>query len=172
MKLLSGTNNKTTLQYMKQIFKMKTAFMGIMTAVAFSMAAEDAPKILSVQPLYGGSLNSMSANGLWAVGDVANPGNSAYTAFPRIVNATSGEVTELFDESQGLQQTPMGATCVSNDGKTVVGNYYGYPAVWKEGKGWTSLPRPAGRYDGGTVSGITPDGKYAVGRVSIEFFHE
>ncbi|MDE7420285.1 MAG: choice-of-anchor J domain-containing protein [Muribaculaceae bacterium] len=157
---------------MKQIFSIKTTFMGIMAAVSFSMAAEDAPRILTVQPLYGGALNSMSANGHWAVGDAVNPGNSSYMAFPRLVNATTGEVIELYSESEGIQQTPMGVSCVSNDGKTVGGSYLGYPGVWKEGKGWSSLPMPKGRYDGGTVSGITPDGKYAVGRVSIVLFHE
>ncbi|MDE5998189.1 MAG: choice-of-anchor J domain-containing protein [Muribaculaceae bacterium] len=157
---------------MKQIFSIKTTFMGIMAAVAFSMAAEDAPQILTVQPLYGGSLNSMSANGQWAVGDAPNPANSSFPAFPRLVNAATGEALELFSENEGLQSASIGATCVSNDGKTVGGSFYGYPAVWKEGAGWTSLPRPKGRYDGGTVSGITPDGKYAVGRVSIELFHE
>ncbi len=157
---------------MKHFFDIKSIMMGAFVATSLTVAAEDAPTILSVQPLYGGSLSSMSPNGQWAVGDAVNPANSAYMAFPRIVNTTTGETIELYGESEGLQQAPMGATCVSNDGKTVGGNYYGYPAVWKEGKGWTSLPRPAGRYDGGMVSSITPDGKYAVGRVSIELFHE
>lgn len=114
----------------------------------------------------------MSANGNWAVGDAPNPANSSYPAFPRLVNTTTGEVLELYTESEALQSASIGATCVSNDGKTVGGSFYGYPAVWKEGSGWTSLPRPKGKYDGGTVSAITPDGKYAVGRVSIELFHE
>ena len=112
---------------MKQIFSIKTTFMGIMAAVSFSMAAEDGPRILTVQPLYGGALNSMSANGLWAVGDAVNPGNSSYMAFPRLVNATTGEVIELYSESEGIQQTPMGVSCGSNDGKTVGGSYLGYP---------------------------------------------
>lgn len=157
---------------MKQIFNIKTVLMGTLAAVSFSMAAEDSPQIITVQPLYGGALTAMSANGQWAVGDAVNPSNSSFMAFPRIVNANTGEVTELFSESESIMQTPMGATCVSDDGKTVGGSYSGYPAVWKEDSGWSSLPRPLGRYDGGTVSGITPDGKYAVGRVSIELFHE
>ncbi|MDE5841047.1 MAG: choice-of-anchor J domain-containing protein, partial [Muribaculaceae bacterium] len=66
----------------------------------------------------------------------------------------------------------IAATCVSNDGKTVGGSYNGCPAVWKEISGWSLLPCPKGSYDGGLVSGITPDGKYAVGRASIELFNE
>ncbi|MDE6633386.1 MAG: hypothetical protein K2K23_10340, partial [Muribaculaceae bacterium] len=146
--------------------------MGAFAAISFTLAAEDAPKILTVQPLYGGSLNSMSADGSWAVGDAPNPANSSFPAFPRLVNTATGETLELYTESEGLQSAAIGATCVSNDGKTVGGSFYGYPAVWKEGIGWTSLPRPKGGYDMGTVSAITPDGKYAVGRISIQLFHE
>ena len=146
--------------------------LGALAAFSFSAAAEEAPAILTVQPLYQGALNNMSANGLWAVGDAVNPGNSSFTAFPRIVNASTGESVDLFTEEQSLMGTVMGASCVSDDGKTVAGNFDGYPAVWKEGKGWTSLPRPKGRYNGGLVSAMTPDGRYAVGRVSIDLFNE
>ena len=157
---------------MNQISKIKSILLGMFAAVSLSAVADDAPKILTVQPLYGGSLNSMSANGLWAVGDAVNPGNSSYMAFPRIVNTDTGEITELYSESEGLQQTPMSASCVSNDGKTVGGSLMGLPAVWKDGKGWSYLEIPKGKYNGGLVSGITPDGKFAVGRVSIELFNE
>lgn len=114
----------------------------------------------------------MSANGKWAVGDAVSPANSSYMAFPRIVNTATGEVTELFTEAEGLQQTAMGANCVSDDGKTVGGSYQGIPAVWQEGKGWTRLRMPSMKYNGGMVSAITPDGKYGVGRVSIDLFNE
>ncbi len=157
---------------MKQILNLKTILMGTLAAMSFSLSAADSPKILTVQPLYGGSLNTMSANGQWAVGDAVNPGNSSYMAFPRKVDTTTGETIELYSTSEGLLQTPMGATCISDDGKTVGGSYQGLPAVWKESDGWKYLSLPKGRYDGGTVSAITPDGKYAVGRVSIELFHE
>ncbi len=157
---------------MKQILNLKTMFLGALAAVSLTAAAEDAPKILSIQPLYGGSLNAMSANGQWAVGDASNPGNSAYMAFPRKVNTATGETIELFTEEEGLQQAPLAASCVSNDGKTVGGSCYGLPGVWKEGKGWASLEMPARKYNGGQVSAITPDGKYAVGRVSIDLFQE
>ncbi len=114
----------------------------------------------------------MSANGMWAVGDAVNPGNSAYMSFPRIVYTPTGETIELFTEDEGLQQTPLSATCVSDDGKTVGGSSYGLPSVWKEGQGWAYLEMPARKYDGGQVSAITPDGKYAAGRVSIGMFQE
>ncbi len=144
---------------------------GLFAAVSLSVAAEDAPRILTVQPLYGGSLNAMSPNGQWAVGDAVNPSNSMYMAYPRLVNTDTGENIELFSEREGLLQTPIGATCVSNDGNTVGGNYNGYPAVWKKDSGWAQLQVPRGN-NGGTVSNVTPDGKYAVGRVSIDLFME
>lgn len=157
---------------MKKIQILWAIALGLLATGSFSAAADDAPAILTVQPLYQGALNNMSANGLWAVGDAVNPSNSSFMAYPRLVNATTGETLELFTEDQGLMGTPMGATCVSDDGKTVGGSFSGYPAIWKEGKGWESLPRPAGKYNGGTVSALTPDGRFAVGRVSIELFNE
>ena len=88
---------------MNQISKIKSIMMGVFAAVSFTVAAENAPKILSVQPLYGGSLNSMSADGNWAVGDAPNPANSTFPAFPRLVNTATGESKVLYSESEGLQ---------------------------------------------------------------------
>ncbi|MDE6290239.1 MAG: Ig-like domain-containing protein [Muribaculaceae bacterium] len=157
---------------MNQISKIRMIALGALAAFSFTAAAEDAPAIMTVQPLYQGALHNMSANGQWAVGDAVNPANSSFMAFPRIFNVATGENIELFSENDALLGTAMGASGVSNDGKTVVGNFSGYPAVWKEGSGWTSLPRPKGAYNGGIVSAMTPDGHYAVGRVSIELFQE
>ncbi|MDE5814434.1 MAG: choice-of-anchor J domain-containing protein [Muribaculaceae bacterium] len=157
---------------MNRICKIKTIALGALAACWFSAVAEDTPVILTVQPLYDGALNNMSANGLWAVGDAVNPSNSSFLAYPRLVNTLNGETLELFSEDQALMGTPMSASCVSDDGKTVGGSYSGYPAVWKEGKGWKSLPMPAGKYNGGTVYDLTPDGRYAVGCVSIDLFQE
>lgn len=141
-------------------------------AFALSAFAQEKPNIMTISPLYGGALKNMSANGEWAVGDAVNPDNSSYSAFPRMVNTSTGETIELFTEKEGQQSAPIAATCVSNDGKRAAGSFYGYPAVWKEGKGWSSLTMPKGKYNGGLVSDMTPDGKYAVGRVSIDGFKE
>lgn len=157
---------------MTRISKFKTIALGVLAAFSFSAAAEEAPAIMTVQPLYGGPLTNMSANGLWAVGDAVNPANSSFMAYPRLVNVTTGDNIELFSGEEALLGTSMSATCVSDDGKTVAGYYSGYPAVWKEGSGWTTLPRPRGSYNGGIVSAMTPDGRYAVGRVSIDLFQE
>lgn len=153
---------------------MKLRYINICFALvfAFSAAAQEQPHILTVQPLYGGALSNMSANGEWAVGDAVNPGNSSVTAFPRLVNTATGETKVLFTEDEGIQQIPMGATCVSNDGLVAAGSYYNVPAVWKEGEGWSALQMPDDRYNCGLVSAMTPDGKYAVGRVSIDLFRE
>lgn len=157
---------------MIQIRKIKTIAMGALVAFSFSASAAESPSILTVQPLYDGPLNNMSASGLWAVGDAVNPNNSSYKAFPRLVNVSTGESIHLFDENQAMMGIEMGASCVSDDGKTVGGSYDGSPAVWKEGKGWQKLPLPKGRYDGGLISAMTPDGRYGVGRASIELFNE
>ena len=158
---------------MKQFFNIKSAMAAWLMAAAFSFAsAEEAPTILTIQPLYEGKINSVSNNGDWAVGDAVSPANSELKAFPRLVNTSTGETTELFSEAEGLQYAPIAAQCVSNDGKTVGGTYYGDPAVWKEGKGWTALPKPGRRFNQGYVSSVTPDGRYAVGCVSVDLFQE
>ncbi|MBD5274986.1 MAG: Omp28-related outer membrane protein [Bacteroides sp.] len=157
---------------MKQILDKRSTIVGAFAALTISMSADEVPGILTVPPLYGGALNSMSANGLWAVGDAVNPNNSSTTAFPRMVDVATGKTIELFTEDEGILATPMGATCVSDDGKVVGGSLTGLPAVWKEGIGWKSLQLPGIKYNGGIVSAITADGRYAVGRVSIDLFQE
>ncbi|MDE7409983.1 MAG: choice-of-anchor J domain-containing protein [Muribaculaceae bacterium] len=158
---------------MKDLSKIRKIAVGVLAAFSFTAAAEEAPAIITVQPLYQGALHNMSANGKWAVGDAVNPANSSFMAFPRIVDTATGETIELFSADDALMGTPMSAAAVSNDGKTVVGYSGGYcPAVWKKGSGWTLLPLPKGRYNGGQVSAVTPDGRYAVGRVSIDLFNE
>lgn len=138
---------------------------------AASTSAEQ-PGIITISPLYGGGLKALSANGRWAVGDASNPENGLFPAFPRIVETATGETIELFSESEGLQNAAMGATCISNDGKTVGGSYDGLPAVWTEEEGWMPLPLPASKFNTGTVSAMTPDGNLCVGRVSMDFFNE
>lgn len=157
---------------MKQILNLKSIMLGTFAALSLSAAADEQPTILTISPLYSGALSSLSANGQWAVGDAVNPDDSSITTYPRIVNVATGESIELFTDDEGMMSTPMGATCVSNDGKTVGGSYNRVPAVWKEGTGWKTLPMPKGKYNIGTVSAITPDGKYAVGRASIDLFYE
>lgn len=157
---------------MKQIFNLKSIMLGTFAAITLIATADEKPTILTISPLYSGSLSAMSANGQWAVGDAVNPDNSSYTCYPRMVNVASGETIELFSDTEGMMSTPMGATCVSNDGKTVGGSYNMVPAVWKEGTGWKTLPMPKGTYNTGTLSAMTPNGKYAVGRVSIDLFNE
>lgn len=157
---------------MKYNENIKSILTGVFAALTLTAAAADTPTIMTVQPLYGGSLSSISPNGQWSVGDAVNPDNSAITAYPRIVNVATGENIELFTADEAMMSTPMGATCVSNDGKTVGGSYNGTPAIWKEGTGWKNLPMPQQKYNAGTVTAITPDGKYGVGRVSIDLFKE
>lgn len=152
------------------IFKHIITYSSIL--LAFSMAAQEHPQILTVQPLYGGALANLSANGEWGVGDAVNPGNSSTKAFPRLVNTSNGVTKELFTEEEGTLQYPMSATCVSNDGHVAAGSYGNLPAVWKEGVGWSLLALPDDTYNCGIVSSMTPDGKYAVGRASIDLFRE
>ena len=63
------------MKIMKSIDTKKIICSALLGASAIwsVMAAGEAPRILTVQPHYGGALSVMSANGRWAVGDAVNP---------------------------------------------------------------------------------------------------
>ncbi len=146
------------------------ALLAISTAGA--SAQNDKPTVVTVPPLYEGALHSMSANGQWAVGYAANPENSSYAAFPRLVDAETGTVVELFTPQEGEQNLMISAKCVTNDGTLVGGSYLGMPSIWKESEGWVILPFPDESCTSGEVTAITPDGRYAVGRIWEDIFKE
>lgn len=106
---------------------------------------------------------AISDNGLWAVaerrpdydgGKVINLSDMTYVT---ITNANA----------QGENGRPLD---VSDDGNTVVGAYGNQdrpaPAVWRRATGeWSLLSFPDARFNGGYAHAVTPDGRWAVGRV-------
>lgn len=117
-----------------------------------------------------------SDNGKWAVVYGATT-EQQKNGKARIVNVETGETTvvrhssEEDDDAVGLYEIRD----ITDDGNTVVGaaggvfseggTYTGKPAYWnKKERDWNLLPMPEGMTTGIAVS-ITPDGKYAVGRV-------
>lgn len=107
----------------------------------------------------GSLFSAMSDNGKWAVAFGVNEATSQY-AFPKFINLSTGEITNLADEDGAIVSN---AQDITDDGKMVVGSYQGQPAYFNvETKSWTTLPF----YEGcntGCVNAVTPDGKYAVG---------
>lgn len=115
----------------------------------------------------GGSLERLSDNGLWAVGYGKSPISELGYSYPRLYNVKTKEMTWLYKEGDQQKVAEMMAKDVTNDGKTVVGQYNGKPATWNaDTKEWTILPyNSSAKYTTGTVNFITPDGKYALGTV-------
>ncbi len=101
----------------------------------------------------------LSDNGKWAVtsdcpdregGKVVDLSDNSFVTLT-MTNATGG---------YGAPQD------VSDDGNIVVGSYDGMAAMWTRAKGeWTILAYDKNKYGGGQVYQLTPDGKYAVGRL-------
>ena len=61
----------------------------------------------------------MSDNGLWIAAAGTEEENTLTSAYPSLVNATTGEVTELWE---GGNYSGYTANDVTDDGKTVVGS--------------------------------------------------
>ena len=111
----------------------------------------------------GSTFRAMSDNGKWAVAYGSNDATSQ-DAFPKFINLTTGEITNLADETGAIVSN---ASDITDDGKMVVGSYQGEPAYFNvQTKSWTVLPF----YEGcntGRVNAVTPDGKYAVGTCGL-----
>lgn len=148
---------------MNTVKALAISLIGFMPAV---LNAQKSPEIVTLPALNGGAFKSMSQSGEWLVGDATNPADESTRAYPRIYNTLTGKETRLFTAEQDKSGIDMGANCVSNDGKTVGGNFESMPAVWTETGGWKKLPVSVKNAVMGTVSAITPDGRYAVGRVN------
>ena len=158
---------------MKILKSLQTAFiLSAMLAVGFSAEAQsNTAKVTKLEFGDGSVFRGMSANGLWATAYGVNAGTSVYS-YPKLINVQTGEVTELFTSDESEIGDEGVANDVSNDGSIVVGNYGGKPAYYKVAdKTWTTLPMLLS-CTGGTVRGITGDGKYAVGTMGATLYQE
>lgn len=113
----------------------------------------------------GSTIRGMSDNGLWAVAYGPSTTNGSLYNYPKLINVKTKEVISLLDENSTETVHSCFGDDVSDDGKTIVGELNGKPAFWKSGTGWKTLPLPVG-WTEGLVDGITPDGKYGVGRAN------
>lgn len=106
---------------------------------------------------------SISDNGLWAVAERRPDYDGG-----KVINLSDmSYVTVTCDNEMGENGRPLD---VSDDGNVVVGAYGNQdrpsPAVWHRDTGkWTILGFPDSRFNGGYAHAVTPDGRWAVGRI-------
>ncbi len=124
------------------------------------LMAQSGKPIIHPYTLMGGNMSGMSDNGLWAI-STATTDDETGTG-PSLIDLIEGKITTLpIEEGQDAGI----ALDVTDDGKTIVGQYQGLPAYYKNGT-WTKLPMPSGtRGYTGQVQSVTPDGHIMVGMV-------
>lgn len=163
---------------------MKTRSITMFSALALSMwavtASGAAPKVVPFHFTHGGFVESVTPDGLWAVG-VPRSGDPCTVT--QIVNLSTGELITLpvnsiidqdGDPTEPIEGTEYYTSAVTADGKTIAGSVDGEPAIWKDGV-WTMLDFPNGRrqpYIGyyASVSSIKGDGKYITGMAYNDAF--
>ena len=109
-------------------------------------------------------ITALSDNGQWAVASGTDEENTTISGYPYLINATTGELTELW---QGEDFAGYTANDVTDDGKIVVGSYNGAAYYNADTKTWISLPVSEGA---GAAVTVTPDGKYIGGYGSAGSF--
>ncbi len=113
-------------------------------------------------------INGMSDNGKYAVAHGFSADNSLMQKGARLIEIDTDVVTDLAKNYSTNDYMSMGTADVTDDGSIVVGEFNHKPAYWSKSTGkWTILPCEEDEYFG-DVRSVTPDGKYAVGRQSID----
>ena len=113
----------------------------------------------------GSVIRGMSSNGKWAVAFGPSAADGGKYLYPKLINVTTDEVKELLTDEELAVVSECDATGVSDDGSIIAGSHNGIPAVYINNK-WAELPIPedAG-FGSGLLAALTPDGRYAVGRL-------
>lgn len=146
--------------------KASAILLPVLAACPFAVAnaqTDLTPEIIDPAPGSAVIISSISDNGKWGVcehgsttdGDIRPSGGV-------LINLETLEQISVSDPS-GLS----GVGDVTDDGSLIVGEAKGLPAYWSASTGkWTVLPLPAG-YSSGHLNAVTPDGRIAVGYVSL-----
>lgn len=113
-------------------------------------------KVIPIKfPQASGYFTSLSDNGLWATSVSVDESNATLVGYPYLINATTGEMKQLWTGSNAIGFT---ANDVTDDGKMVVGSADGHPAYYDVDAGkWVNLPG-----DGEALC-VTPDGSRIAG---------
>jgi hypothetical protein len=147
---------------MKNLPLSLLSFLGFSLMSAAQTSTVSYPKI---EPYSSGyMIVAITPNGEYAA--YTNRADEDATDGGRIVNIKTGEVTTV---TSTQSSTEFGTIAdVTADGNIAVGTFSAKPAYWtKSTKTWTYLPI-TGANKTGSVSAVTPDGKYAVGDDNLD----
>lgn len=151
-----------------QKIRLKTflsGIVGIFACTTYTSAQDVAAPELTIYNFNDQScIMSLSDNGNWAVSYGVSSSDGTRNTNARLINTRTKEVTTLGLENDEASPLACEANDVSDDG-IAVGAYKGQPAVWSKADGWRYLEKPAGWTDG-DAQAVTPDGRYAVGRMT------
>ena len=144
----------------------------LLTPAAFAQTTTAAAPVVKKQTFADGAvLTGLSDNGKWAVACAAYT-SDANSIKGRLINVETGEVTEIFGESEQEKYGSCALTDVTDDGSLVVGTIGDRAAVYNVAKkAWYRL-NTSGSLTGSMADAITPDGKYVVGRVDGDYIVE
>lgn len=149
------------------IKKLIFCIIGMLVFVNVS-AQEVAPPTITAYDFKDQScIKTVSDNGKWAVSFGSAVSNSSMSTNSRLINIETGEVTAIGLENDETTPLYCMASDVTDDGM-VVGEYKGMPATWTKDGGWKMLDLPIG-WSGGFLESVTPDGRYAVGRATLDW---
>ena len=142
----------------KKAFAMLLLLLGICCGTATAQTSDQKAEVIPVPFPDAAAFTALSDNGLWAV--ACGPGEDQSSMFyPYLINATTGELTQLWTTEDVNNGVSISVADVTNDGNIIVGNHGG-PAYYNVAEGqWHQLP------GGGEVTTVTPDGKYIGGWV-------
>ncbi len=140
----------------------------IAAGAAHAATSLSAPQITVVSDKnYGGSLDRLSDNGLWAVGYGKSQLAENYYSFPRLYDVKNNEVKYLFTPAEETSVAIMTANDVTDDGSIVVGCYDDKPAIWRAStQAWEQVENKH-EYKFGSIDRVTPDGHFAIGTVRL-----
>lgn len=146
--------------------KASAILLPVLMACPFAVAnaqTDMTPEIIDPAPGSAVIISSISDNGKWGVCEQGSTTDGD-------IRPTGGVLIDLETMEQVSVSDPSGLSGVSDvtdDGTIVVGEAKGLPAYWSSKTGaWTLLPLPAG-YSTGRLNAVTPDGRIAVGYVSL-----
>lgn len=113
-------------------------------------------------------VRGMSDNGKYAVAHGTSVEDATIAQGARLIEIDTEKVTDLAANYTANDYVSMATADVTDDGSIVVGSLDFHPAYWSKSTGkWTVLPCEDEEYYG-DVFAVTPDGKYAVGRQSMD----
>ncbi len=160
---------------MKRLLLIVFLITGLFTTAAIAQEAN--PPVINKYSFSDYAvLGKVSDNGHWCVAQAATS-DGINNGMAKLLDLTSPNTADGTVVIQSSEDVIANGACtigdVTDDGNIVVGSYKNVPAYWnKTTKQWTLLPVD-NNYAGGSLTAVTPDGKYAVGSlVKTSIFFE